>query len=250
MKGFHFTSIIFLLISCNNNNGLVSKKKIDGKIIESGFINDSIFDGVTKFYDLNNHLESKIHFTKGIKNGIALNYHANGKVFDSSFYKNGFKNGSHYVYDTLGQLIYIDYYFNGHQFGGQTFFKDNKPFQYVFNNFEKKNIFSCGYDTIGIFAYNGDIINANIYTDKINGTETYGLFAYFLNPPNIQVKYSLGITEQRLDTRKTLSSFDNSKVFIDTFLNKPPVGWKYYMSAEYNDTVNNQKKFYFTTLEY
>jgi len=249
MKILCLSSIVLLLIGCNNDND-VTKKMVKNKIIESNFINDSIYHGVTKIYDSNYHLESKITFSRGIRNGESVNYYMNGKISDSSFYRAGLKNGYNYVFDSTGQLIYINYFFYGHQFGEEFFFRNYRPYQYIFKNFEKKNIFSCGYDSIGIFAYSGEIINATIYGTTVNKMPNYGLFAYFLNPPHVQIIYSLGVIQQKTNTNKKILVFDNKKFFIDTILSIPPVGWKYYISAEYNDSLNNLKKTYISTLEF
>lgn len=242
--------LTIVLLSCDNGpKKKLQRKNFNDKIIESYFINDSLPDGISKYYDLNGRLESVITFSKGLKNGIAINYYYNGKTHDSSFYQMGKKNGEHFVFDSAGKLIYEDYYFHGQQLGGQIFYRNGNPFQYVFNTFEKKIIYSCEYDSIGMSAFSGEIINANIFSSSIDGKKGYGVFAYLLNPPKIQIKYSLGIIDVQ-NHEKKLVSFDNKRIFVDTILNAAPNGWKYFMSAEYVDTLNNLNKVYIHTLEF
>ncbi len=226
------------------------KKRIDNKIIKSYFINDSIFDGVTEYFNLDNLLESKIQYNKGIKHGFEINYYSNGRIYDSSFYINGQKNGFHYVYDSSGQLVYKDYYFRGFGIGGKAFYKQGKPHQYIFSNFEKRDIYSCEYDSQGMRKYNGELLNLSLYTVKLNNQKHEGLFIYLISPPDINIEYTLGITDENEKVKKRVATFDNNRMFVDTILTPPSQGFQYYLSVDYNDKSNDIRKNYFNILDW
>lgn len=241
---------IALIIGCKNGQQKIERRKIGNYFVESIFINDSVYHGTTKFFSLKGELESKIHFINGTKDGIAINYHKNGNIHDSSFYVNGLKNGDHFVFDSSGELIYQDFYVSGHRLGGHVLYKKQKVYQYIFSNFEKKNIYSCIYDSIGVKQFSGDILNTTIYTTNINNTPCYGLFVYLIYPPNIFVKYTLGIEDTVRKIKKDLQVFSKDRIFIDTVLEIPRKSEQYFVSAEYNDTVNKFHKIYVDKLEW
>lgn len=248
MKNIQILLLTTLLISCRNENN-VQKKRIGNDIIESYFIEDSIFDGPTKYYNLNGRIESLIYYSKGIKNGVGLNFHSNGKVYDSSTYVSGMKNGWHYVYDTVGQLIFKDYFFYGQRLGEEVFYKNGKPIEFSFLNFEKKRIFSCGYDSIGLTGASGGILNVSSYGIYTNGVRQQGVFVYLIQPPGILVNYSLGLFNEKANKKNELLQFKPTGFFKDTALTLPEEGWKYYVAAHYNDTVNKFEKVFISVIE-
>ncbi|MBL7741329.1 MAG: hypothetical protein JNK14_19045 [Chitinophagaceae bacterium] len=249
IKKFIYLLFSVSLLSCESQKIKREKKPFDNKIIESSFINDSTFDGPTNYYSTDGLLESTINFTKGIKNGPALNFYPNGKILDSSFYENGVKTGNHYIFDSSGQLYYKNYYYYGHILGGHTFYRNKKPYQYQFRNFEQQIIYSCGYDSLGMTGYNGELINLYLASIKSDNAPYLEMFAYFIHPPTIQIDWSLGLIEENTNIKKDLLAFNNDRVFIDTVLPKPQAGWKYYLAANYNDSLNGIKEYYINILE-
>lgn len=243
----------FVIISCKSNHQERQFKKINmfNRIVEGYFTNDSIVNGEFKYYSHAGYLDSKITFLNGEKNGVAINYYPNGNIWDSSIYKNGFKHGHHYVYDSLNKLIYKDYYFYGQSLGGQVFYKKNRINRYVFNNFEQQQLYEGLYDSTEVlYRYGGEIINAHLYQANNNNIPNYGVFSYFLNPPNVTIKYTLGLIEDETDDRKEISDFNNDRVFLDTILPEPSPGWSYYIAADYNDTISKYRKVFLTVLKW
>lgn len=243
-------ALITLIIGCSNERRKFEKREVDNYIVEGIFINDSVYEGLTKFFSLKGELKSKINFMNGKKNGIAVNYFDNGNIHDSCFYENGLKNGDHFVFDSSGNLVYQDFYVQGYRIGGQVFYKNKEVWQYIFSNFEKKNIYSCIYDSIGVKQFGGEILNTSIYTTNINNSTYYGLFFYLIYPPNISVKYTLGIEDIDTKTKKELHVFPKRGIFVDTILAIPAKSEKYFVSAEYNDTTNKFHKVYVDRLEW
>jgi antitoxin component YwqK of YwqJK toxin-antitoxin module len=245
--------IVIVVLSCKSNPGERKFKRVDmfNRMVEGHFTNDSIVDGEFKYYTYTNYLDSKITFSHGQKNGVAVNYYPNGSIWDSSFYKSGVKHGHHYVFDSLNRLVYRDYYFYGQTLGGQIFYKRNRINRYVFHDFEKNQLYEGLYDSTGaLYKYGGEIVNANLYQVNKNSLSNYGVFAYLLDPPNVTIKYTLGLIEDITDDKKELATFVNERVFIDTIVPEPGMGWNYYIAADYNDTINNYHKVFLTVLKW
>jgi antitoxin component YwqK of YwqJK toxin-antitoxin module len=248
MKAIVYAGLTILLISCNNKKD-VQKKRVGDKIIETNFVEDSLFDGPTKYYNVDGQLESLIYYSKGKKNGFGINFYNNGKVHDSSTYLNGVKNGWHFVYDSTGELSFKDYFFYDLKVGEEIFYKHGKPSEFNFSNFERKRIFSCGYDSLGIAGTSGNILNVSTYGVYINNIRQQGIFVYLIQPPDIRVNYSLGLINERTNEKNELLKLKNTTFFKDTALTIPKEGWKYYVAAHYNDTANKFEKIFLNIIE-
>jgi antitoxin component YwqK of YwqJK toxin-antitoxin module len=244
-------SLLFITFSCSKKGKEFKRKDINNRIVEGYFINDTIYDGVIKYYTYTGYLEGKATFQNGIKNGFAINYYPNGNIWDSSFYMHGLRNGYHYVFDSFKNLTYRDFYFYGHRLGEQIIYKNGKISKYVFSNFEKQQLYEGLYDSSEIlFRYGGEIINASLYKATKDAIPSFGVFSYFLNPPHVNIKYSLGVIEEKTEYRKELIIFNNGRVFTDTILAEPTPGWNYYINADYNDTLSKYKKTFLTVLKW
>jgi hypothetical protein len=241
-----FTTILF--IGCKYPKDKISKKVINGEIVESVFIDDSIMNGITKFYDAKGHLTNKIFYRSGIKDGLCIDYFPDSRVRDSSNYTSSLKNGLHYLYDSTGNLIYQGYYFFGRQMGGEFFYKYGKPIAYLFHDFEGKNIYSCKYDSIGMSAYTGELININLYKLSEDETPHYGLFLYLISPPDVKVKYTLMLANKDETGKRTLAEFANERQFVDTSLPILPDGKNYFLFVDYSDSLNHTNKAYLNKL--
>jgi hypothetical protein len=248
MKGITILIFVIILISCSNQES-VQKKEVGNKIVESNFIEDSIFNGPTKYYNLDGRLESLIYYSRGIKNGIGLNFHHNGKVHDSSNYYNGLENGWHYVYDSTGQLTFRDYFFFGQRIGEEIHYRNGKPLEFSFSNLEKKKLYSCGYDSIGLVGFSGNILNVSSYSIYIDGVKRQGIFTYLIFPPTINIKYSLGLINEATNQKSELFQLNSFGFFKDTLLPLPKNGWKYYVAVDYEDTVNKSEKVFINVIE-
>lgn len=241
-----------MFVGCKSDKSGVKIKKIDlhNRIIEAPFIDDSVMHGLAMYYTYKGSLESKITYKNGVKNGLAVNYYPNGSLWDSGYYVNGLKHGHHFVFDSLGSLVYQDYYFNGHRLGGQVFFLNSKLSRYVYSNFEKEQLYEGLYDSVGsIYRYGGEIVNANLYYAKKDDKQGVGIFSYFLNPPNVDIEYSIGLIENNTNKKRELVRFYKSREFIDTIVDLPLPGWYYYVAADYNDTSNSYRKIFLTVLK-
>jgi hypothetical protein len=243
---------LLILISCKSNERgtKIKRVNVNKRTVEAYYIDDTVMHGVAKYFALTGYLESKITYKNGIKDGPAINYYPNGGLWDSSYYVNGLKCGSHFVFDSLGRLVYQDFYFNGHRLGGQVFYQNSKLKKYVFSNFEKLQLYEGLYDSVGsLFRYGGEIVNANLYYAQKDGVPGIGVFAYFLNPPNVDIKYTIGLIEDKTDDKKELAVYYKKGEFIDTIMEEPHLGWNYYVAADYNDSINKYHKIFLTVLK-
>lgn len=244
---FFFSIISFL--SCTNQNK-VKKQKIGAFFVEGKFIRDSVMDGAMKYFDSNNHLAAIINYENGIKNGTSVNYYLNGKILDSSFFHNGLQNGFHYVYDSVGNLTYKDFFSGGHSFGPEFYYLHGKIDKYYFSNYEKYYLYSAFYDTLGnLLSENGDLNFVNPYTVEVDGKLGFGVFAYFLNPPHINIQYSLFLKDTLTHKDSLVKNFNNLRVYIDTVFTMP-IGnqLQYYFKTDYYDSTKMKQKIIITKL--
>jgi hypothetical protein len=241
----------FCIASCSHDTRKYNRKKLNNRIVEGRFIDDSIFDGEIKYFAYTGYLEARMFFNNGQHDGAAIVYFPNGKIWDSSFYHLGLKEGSHYVFDSVGRLLYVDFYYHGQRLGGKTFYKNGKIERYLFDDFEKHQLYEGLYDSIQTVAkYGGEIVNANLYKAEKNGINSFGIFAYVLNPPNIRIGYTVGLVEDKTNETKDLFELNRSSVFVDTILSEPSPGWSYYVKADYNDSLANYRKIFLTVLKW
>lgn len=225
--------LFFLQFSCSNN---VKQKKIGEFLVESEFINDTIPNGVSKFYKYNK-LDAIINFDNGIKNGKSLHFHSNGKMYDSVNFTLGLENGYQNVYDDLGDLRYQCFYLNGHKLGPETYYVNGVPSEYFFNSFERINLYHTEYDTGGrIVKAEGKLLNLVTFLGKVNNVNGYGIFSYTISPPSYDIKYELILKDSVTRLEKIIRTFSRSEVFIDTVLTIPISASKYYLKAtEFDD---------------
>ena len=135
--------IILFVVSCNETNDNRERKRIGDKFIESKFINDTTYQGLTKYYSLSNVLEGEIEFTNGIKNGFSKNYYPSGVVNDSMTFINGLPHGYHLVYDSTGHLEYKDFFYQGRKVGGVFFYNDEKITEYDFLSYDGELLYKA-----------------------------------------------------------------------------------------------------------
>lgn len=242
MKLIYF-SFIFILTSCKNNN--IKKKKIGDNIVEAIFKKNGEINGEAKFYNLNNVLEARSVFIKGIKNGLTITYHNSGKVQDSMLYVNGYLHGIRSSYNTNGSLVLKTNYFYGLNMGDNLYYNKGKLTKYSFDNFEHNHLLEANYDSTGSCEY----LRFNAKPIIAKATGQYGdsgvsLLLYFPHPPDFDINYTLGLINENGKKKNQLSLNSYGKVLIDTVLSIPPINWKYFLSIDYknlsNDTLINQ----------
>jgi hypothetical protein len=245
MKLYYLCLIVCLSFYSCIDNVKKQKKQLGQITIEAYFDKDNRINGEAKYFDAKGVLISFINYNNGVKNGISKNFFSTGKIMDSVYFINGFQNGYHYVYDSSGNLVYKDFYYNNHALGPQFFYKQNIIDRFVFNSFERKELYSSVYDSAGKFSNSrGDILNVNTFPVDSNGVKKLGLFTYLLNPPGMNIKYGLGIINNANNSdRKEIIEFNSSHIFIDTILSKNINGWSYFVYANLQLPHTGEKKY-------
>ena len=251
MKVLFFCALL-LLFSCQTQKQKVVKRRVENKLIETIFVNDSSYDGITKYYSLSGILESKINFKNGNKDGVCINYYPNGKINDSMNFYKGYQNGYHYLYDSIGNLDYIDFFFFGKRVGEKRFYKKNRVSEYDFNSFDGILLYKADYDSVGtIQEFGGKIINLNTSSLISDNVTKCKLSLYLINPPNVGITYSLGTIDTITKEKKLSYYFSKSnRMFVDTILSPPLNGTNYFINADYFDSLNNFHKVHIQPFEF
>lgn len=231
-----------MLLSCKEKQG----RQLPEKYLKT----DTILDGKVRTFDPYKRLVSIAYYKNGVKDGIYINYHSNQKVYDSITYVNGLKNGIHYVYDSTGSLGYSDFYYYGHQLGPIAFYNQGRIKNFYFSSFEKYEVYRAHYDNFGkIISSQGRLINASIYTTRVGGIPSYGVFCYLIYPPGLNLKYELVMRDTAIKNKEILvSAFTNKNIFIDSILDLPKENYLYSIKVVESDSNNNEKKIFYEDL--
>jgi antitoxin component YwqK of YwqJK toxin-antitoxin module len=248
-----FLLLVIITLGCNAGNRQFKRKEIGGEIVEANFLNDTLIDGVAKYYDKESStLVRKVCYRQGQKDGLSVIYRENGSIYDSLNYSNNILNGPRYIFDDSGRLSFGQNYYHGVSIGGQYFFNKGVAKRYVYSDFEKKQLYEVLYDSVGApYKYGGEIINANLYKVTVDGDSTFfGIFVCLLRPPNISINYSIGVTNEKTKEDKYLGNINGQREFIDTVLKAPGRESNYFISADYNDTLNKYHKVFMTVLKW
>jgi antitoxin component YwqK of YwqJK toxin-antitoxin module len=252
MRQVYICLVILFFASCNERSSSPERKQVGDKLIETTFINDSTYQGLTKYYSLSNVLESEIEFKNGIKNGYSKNYYPNGHIHDSMTFVNGLAHGYHFVYDSAGHLEYKDFFYQGRKVGGLFYYEQGKIKEYDFVSFDGELLYKAKYDDKeSVKEFGGQIINMHTSSKLVDNKKEDVLFLYTLNPPNIAVKYSIGIfdsAQQKRENFKTIPRTPN--MFLEINLPKMRNKVGYYVQAEYADSLNKFFKVHITPVAF
>lgn len=221
------------------------KRKIGSSLVEAVFINDSIADGRVNYYTLEGKLVSSSDIKNGKKNGVTIFYYPDGKIYDSLNYLNDVPDGKHYRYDTFGNLIYQDFFIKGKKAGETFLYNNGKLVKYEFADSNNKLLYSSEYNSKGLSkATFKSIINADAEEIIMNGIPQMNIRFYWLNPPLVNIKYSLGKADTIRHIDMYLAEFTNGQIMKDTTLPVLSSPFCYFISATYSDTSNNFEKIY------
>ena len=240
--------IVFVLIlfSCSNNPNH-SRKKFKDYWVESNFVDDSVFNGLTKFYNDKKVLQKTEYYMHGIKNGPSLSYHSNGKVYDSINYINGFKNGYRFVYDSTGRLGRKQYYFMDRELGPDIFLHDNVITSYDFTDFDRHALYS--YVSVSLDSQirrKGELLKWVPY-QKYNGDSLNNyVFVYLIRPPKMSITYEL--VARDIDNKESNISFLTNDVFADTLVSANDDKRKYFIKVDVFDSLEGKQKLQYAEL--
>lgn len=245
--------ILFIMIGCNTE----SPKKIRAGNFEMEgiFLDDSIPDGIIKYYELStgNLIGSK-EFIKGVLNGKANNYY-NSQIIQTINYKNGIESGFAELFDSSkGYLKRKDFYYYGRKVG-PSFIFDNKGslLSYDFTSFENKVVYSVERDSISEHYYSDPIesletisVNEAIF----NGEKRLRVFFYLIYPPKTRVDYEvvyLDKVENKIDSLLIPNAASN--FYWEGYLKYPAMDQKAAIQIRRYDSLSNKNQIMLTFLE-
>ncbi|MBA4197670.1 MAG: hypothetical protein C0459_08970 [Chitinophaga sp.] len=209
---------MLLSINCK-----VAKKRsmiLNGERVEGNINNDTIYNGLIKFYNLeNNSLISECNYVNGILEGERKDYYKNGVVSTILNYSQGKSNGYVSTYDYNGNIKTKAFYYYGIQVGGITDYRENKVQNYKFYSLDRDLLVNINYDSIktkeitdlqkGYFFYRKSKASSVFLEGEIPIGDEY--FIYTPNPPNYNFRYSIVLLDKNSKITDTLEDFDMTK---------------------------------------
>jgi hypothetical protein len=233
-------AFILILFSCSNNPNH-SKKKINDNWVESNFVDETVFNGLTKFYNDKNVLQKTDYYVHGIRNGPSLNYHSNGKIYDSINYINGFKNGYRFVYDSAGQLGYKEYYFMSRKLGPEISIHDNVISRYDFTDFDRHDLYSYVSESLdSAIRRKGELFYWTPYQTYDGDTLNNYVFVYLIRPPKMSITYELVARDS--ENKESHVAYLTNDVFADTLVSRGDDKRKFFIKANVFDSLEKGKQ--------
>lgn len=237
---------VSILSSCLND-ATYSRKKFKDYWVKSRFVDDSIFNGLTTFYNDKNVLQQAEYYVHGIKNGPSLSYHSNGKVYDSVNYLNGFKNGYRFVYDSTGQLGRKQYYFMDRELGPDMFFNGNVVTKYDFTDFDRHALYSYISESLDSqIRRKGELFRWVPYQQYDGDSLNNYVFVYLIRPPKITISYELVV--RNFENEESHVAFLNNDAFADTLVSSSEDKRKYFIKADVFDSLEGKRRFEYAEL--
>jgi hypothetical protein len=239
-----------IVLSCvNNQRSKPDKRSIGKDIIEATFIDDSIADGIAKYYNNSGKVITIVNIKNGVKEGAAINYFQNGVVKDSMFFSHGKLHGIAYGYDSLGSLLFKKSYYYGVPLGHQFYYKSGNLSEYFYSDFNRNDLISCEYDSLARIRLR-TFSAVPIFTKGLDEQRNpaLNLFLYFPKPPDLTVVYKIGLANDKQETKDEHILQDN-RLFLDTVIAYPAKEWHYYISTELKSLKDSIDKTYIQDLK-
>lgn len=229
--------LLLLYSGCLEKSKPVTKVLNGDTLITAAYIKGKLEGEVA--YSIGDKVISRFNYKNGLKSGVAVHYYLNNGIKDSAFYLNDKQNGDCFIFDTSGKLQLKYHYLDGTLIGPMFEYKNGVLNKYGFISFDKEQIINSKYDTAGNWIQSeGQFNTAKSY--KLLKEGYTGLFIYFPSPPGLDFRYSFGLFNEKTKEIKKISDLESDRVFLDTLLSKPEIGWHYYVSVQYLDSVANK----------
>ena len=239
-------AFVLILLSCSTNPNH-SRKKVEGFWVESNFVDDSVFNGLTKFYNDKYVLQQTEYYLHGIKNGPSLSYHSNGKVYDSVNYINGFKKGYRFVYDSSGQLGRKQYYFMDRELGPNIFLHGNVITSYDFTDFDGHALYS--YVSVSLDSQirrKGELFKWVPYQKYDGDSLNNYVFVYLIRPPKVSITYEL--VARDFENKESRVALLTNDVFADTLVSAKEDKRKFFIKADVFDSLEGKRNLQYAEL--
>ncbi len=204
-------SITFLILTFSCNNVKIKKVIVDDVIAESEISNDTIYNGIIKFYDTaTKKLVQTANYKAGVLDGNRIDYYSNGKIKVQLHYNDGKINGEVKEFDTTGNLKQTQNLYFDLRAGSTIEYKNKQVSQYYFYSLENKELLHIDYDSIqgkkieqlnntNFFFYHFDR-----YSISDSESSNKDLFLYIPNPPKLNFNYSVCIIDDKYQIKQTI----------------------------------------------
>lgn len=219
----NFIRLLFLLYvgfftySCSPDN---HRRIIVGNLYAEGDISkDSIYNGLIKFYDTSTQdLVSTAHYRNDTLHGLRQTYYQSKHLKSKIHYENGNPHGYIYFFDSTGLLSHKQYSYHGLKVGPIIRHEKEEPANYSFSSFENIALLSFSYDTLQ-GKHIDDVSDKFFFYDLLThdtaepSDSVSELFIYLIDPPKINLSYSLVIINDRYEVKRIIKQFEGEKVF-------------------------------------
>ena len=134
-----------------DNRSYVVTKGNSGNIeSEINYINDTVMDGIAKYYYKRGVIKEEINYSEGLKDGLHTSYYRNGNIESKLQFKNGMREGNSEWYFPNGRIKEKGIWLNNKAFGNAFFYHENGLLE-TFNSydFSEHNRYLIKYDVNG-----------------------------------------------------------------------------------------------------
>jgi hypothetical protein len=224
-------SLGVLLIGCtqsriDNKSYVITRDAFGNVQSEINYINDTIMDGVAKYYYINKKLKDEIYFTNGLKNGFHKHYTQEGSLVSIIEFREGLQEGYTYWYYPNGNLESKSFWLKGKIFGDAYYYYNTGILEsYRSFDFQMNNRYLIKYDSNGLkIREEGNILGQFLLEGKFDSVPVNKPFIARISvaqPPAYNVNVFIGKQEKnRLTDVVSLSVKNNIATYNQTFTEK------------------------------
>ncbi len=223
IRKYIFVILPFLLNACEhkrigNDSFVVTKDEKGNLQSEIQYINDTIMDGLAKYYyypNPKNALKDEIEFKNGIKEGWYKHYRQDGTIESKTYFKNNIPNGDNYWYYEDGKPKEETFWLKGKQYGvGKWYHKNGKLETFNVTDFYGTAIYVIQYDEQGnkikedgvvyspkfVAVYASDTTQTPIVDDGVKANKEIAVKITVAQPPETKTTIRMGELNKNMIT--------------------------------------------------
>lgn len=208
-----FSAFIF---SCGQSGK--RKIKVDDYIVEGDISEDSVYNGMIKFYDSKGVLVQEALYTNDTLKGHLADYYPSGKIKFTCNYDDGEISGDMVFYDSTGKIKWKQYRYHGLWVGPSLDYDSGKLSRYRFQSFNEDLLMEISYKKIGdkplealndtnFFFWHINTFNSTFKPD----VDKQELFIFLPDPPGFDFKYSLCIVNKKYEVSEVIKEWSKDK---------------------------------------
>jgi hypothetical protein len=226
-----FILLEFFLIGCTHNridkrSYVITKDAYGNVKSEINYINDTLMDGVAKYYYRNKKLKDEIYFTNGLKNGLHKHYTEEGRLESIIGFKEGLQEGYTYWYYPNGKIESKSFWLKGKIFGdAYYYYKTGILESYRSFDFQMHNRYLIKYDSSGLkIKEDGNILGQFLLDGNFDSVRVNKPFVARISvalPPDHTVNVYIGmLIKNKLTDSVSLPIQNNIATYKQTFTEK------------------------------